>query len=60
MAEPQSPDADKKEKIGAALNNLETATGEILFHDKRLTPLVASMRQQLFALRALLGLERPH
>jgi hypothetical protein len=54
------PADPNKAKFDTILSNLELATGEILAHDKQLGPLITKMRQQLFALRALLGVERPH
>jgi hypothetical protein len=59
MAEVPKDDATKA-KLDALIGNLEVATGEILFRDKTLLSLVTKMRQDLFALRALLGIERPH
>jgi hypothetical protein len=49
-----------KQKADDLISNLELATGEILLRDKVLTPVVTDMRIKLRALRALLGVERPH
>jgi len=54
------PTDPNKAKFDTILSNLELATGEILARDKQLGALITKMRQQLFALRALLGVERPH
>lgn len=54
-----SNDPDKT-KLDSLVSNLELATGAILFRDKQLGPVITKMRQDLFALRALLGIERPH
>jgi hypothetical protein len=51
---------EAKGRIEDLIRNLEVATGEILFRDKDLMPIVAAMRQHLNGLRALLGLEKPH
>jgi hypothetical protein len=51
---------DLKQKADDLISNLEIATGEILTRDKLLMPVVKDMRIQLRALRALLGIERPH
>jgi hypothetical protein len=59
MADPPKDDATKA-KLDALIGGLELATGEILFRDKTLLSLVTKMRQDLFALRAVLGVERPH
>ena len=58
MADP--PTDPNKAKFDTIISNLELATGEILARDKQLGLLITKMRQQLFALRALLGIERPH
>jgi len=55
-----APTDPNKAKFDTLISNLELATGEILARDKQLGPLVTKMRQQLFALRALLGVERAH
>ena len=55
-----APTDPNKAKFDAIISNLELATGEILARDKQLGPVITKMRQQLFALRALLGIERPH
>lgn len=54
-----SNDPDKT-KLDSLVSNLELATGAILLRDKQLGPVITKMRQDLFALRALLGIERPH
>jgi hypothetical protein len=59
MADVTKDDATKV-KLDALIGGLELATGEILFRDKSLLSLVTKMRQDLFALRAVLGIERPH
>ncbi|MGH9146907.1 MAG: hypothetical protein ACRD1Q_09370 [Vicinamibacterales bacterium] len=59
MADVTKDDATKA-KLDALIGGLELATGEILFRDKSLLSLVTKMRQDLFALRAVLGIERPH
>lgn len=53
-------DDTTKAKLDALIGGLEMATGEILFRDKTLLSLITKMRQDLFALRAVLGIERPH
>jgi len=58
---PEGPKDDpNKVKLDALISSLELATGQILVRDRQLGPLITKMRQQLFALRALLGVERPH
>jgi hypothetical protein len=59
MADVTKDDATKA-KLDALIGGLELATGEILFRDKSILSLVTKMRQNLFALRAVLGIERPH
>jgi hypothetical protein len=59
MADVTKDDATKA-KLDALISGLEIATGEILFRDKALLSLVTKMRQDLFGLRAVLGIERPH
>jgi hypothetical protein len=59
MADVTKDDATKA-KLDALIGGLELATGEILFRDKSILSLVTKMRQDLFALRAVLGIERPH
>lgn len=49
-----------KAKLDNLVSNLELATGALLVRDKQLGPIITKMRQDLFALRALLGIERPH
>ena len=51
---------EQKQKADNLLSNLEIATGQILLRDKLLTPIVTEMREHVRALRALLGVERPH
>ena len=51
---------EQKQKVDDLISNLELATGQILLRDKVLMPVVTDMRIHLRALRALLGVERPH
>jgi hypothetical protein len=51
---------EQKQKADDLISNLEIATGEILTRDRVLMPVVKDMRIHLRALRALLGVERPH
>ncbi len=51
---------DEKKRADDLISNLEMATGQILLRDKLTMPVVEEMRKNLRALRALLGVERPH
>jgi hypothetical protein len=51
---------DERKRADELIARLETATGQVLLRDEVLMPIITAMREDLRALRALLGVERPH